>query len=313
MAIPSFGLGMGGGGGGGTLPGAAPSNWSPAWGGSPQVPSPGGSAAAAIGANLSNLPQSLDLARGMNQFNQDAVQRQLRSGLPLYDPLTIESSNNIMDMIQGEVPQDVINQILQVAAERGIITGTTGSENANAAMLRALGLTSLDLMQRGEQNLTAAIGRTPRGPLFDPSKMMVSPDEWQNAQMAANMYRSAPNPQAAGTRALGAAASGLSRGLASGGSGSSNQPWKAAPSWEQASAGRANWADYGSTQAYSNPSLQGQQDAPYDWMASTFGQNPQFGAGLGSGFSNLNYDQSRYFPDPAAGGYWDADSGELYS
>lgn len=306
MPIP---VGFSSGGGGRTITPTPATSWSAAYGGVPAVPSPGASASTAIGANLGNLSNILNLGGGVQRFTDQAAINQVRIGLPNYDALVAESSANILQQLQGDVPNDVVNQIIQRAAERGIITGTTGSQSANAAMLRALGLTSLDMMQRGESNLTGAIGRTPRGPIFNPSGMFISPQEQQEAEMAANIYASAPIPQAAGTRGLGAAKAGLRRGATWAQQGATN-----APSWEtvrQTPQTSASWADYGPTQAYSNPSLQGPEPAPYDWYASTFGAGARQFTG-GGGFSNLDYDPNRYYADPAGGGFIDLDTGDYY-
>src|SRR5678815_1430978 len=140
-------------GGGGSIVPTPSADWSSAYGGRPTVPSPGATAGTAIRSNLGNIGDIISLGGKVNAFTDKAAINQVRQGLPNYDALVAESSANILKEIQGDLPGDVINQILRKAAERGIITGTVGSENANAAMLRALGLTSLDLMQRGEQNL----------------------------------------------------------------------------------------------------------------------------------------------------------------
>lgn len=311
MALPSFrGIGAGtvGGGGGANLAGATPSNWSAAWGGIPQVPNPGATAGAAIGANLSNLNKILNLGSNINLWSNQQALNQVRTGLPLYDAMTLQSSNNIMDQISGRAPDDVVDMLIRRGAERGILTGTTGSMNNDAALLRALGLNSLDMMKMGEQNLTNAINRTPRGPMFDPTKMFISPDDMQSAQAASNLYASAPNPQAAGTRALGAAKAGIRRGMASGPTWSSINQGNA-PSWDrvrQTPQTSADWADYGPTYAYSNPSLQGQPDAQPvsfgDWAS-------------GTGLKSVNawdYEPDRYWADPASGGYIDMDTGDYY-
>lgn len=285
------------------------------------MPSPGASAGSAIGANIANLNNLLNLTGQVNAFNQNQALNQVRTGLPLYDQMVAESSNNILDQIQGNVPGDVLDEILRVAAERGIMTGTTGSQNANAAMLRALGLTSLDLMQRGEQNLTGAIGRTPRGPLFDPSGMMVRPDDYQSAQMAANLYASAPDPMAAANRSLGAAQAGLRSGMASGPSWSQRNAANA-PSWDKVrqTPQTAAWADYGPTQAHTGTNMEVLNQGQFtgqDWYNATFGgqgyrQRPNAAPGpQGGGFSNLNYDPNRYWADPSSGGFLDLDTGDF--
>lgn len=211
LSFPTFG-GARRGGSAGTLTGANPTGYSPGFGGIPQVPDPGATAANAVSSNLSNLPSILQLAGGVNTFNTQAMQHALETGLPDYRNLITQSSENIGQELKGDLPQDVINLIGQQAAERGIATGSPGSPNANAAYLRALGLTSLDMMGRGESALTTAIGRTPMPNLFNIPSQLISPDQVQEAQMAANLYRSAPIPSAAAGAGIGAFESGFGRG-----------------------------------------------------------------------------------------------------
>jgi hypothetical protein len=71
------------------------------------------------------------------------------------------------------LPQDVINQIAQQAAERGIATGTAGSPNANSAYLRSLGLNSLQMMGQGSQELSRSIADTPIPQLWNPLALQI--------------------------------------------------------------------------------------------------------------------------------------------
>ena len=64
----------------------------------------------------------------------------------------------IESQLRGQLAPDVLAQIYQAGAERGIATGGAGSPNANAAMMRALGITSQQLQQKGLENLNAAYG-----------------------------------------------------------------------------------------------------------------------------------------------------------
>lgn len=202
--------------GGGTIPvipGATPRNWDETYGGIPRVPSPGATSTAAISSNIGNLGSLYGLAGGINQFNEQSLLGNLAAGLPDYRALTGTSSGNILSELHGQLPADVMNLLGQQAAERGVATGQpTDSPNRNAAYLRALGLTSLDLTGRGENELTAAIGRTPMAHPFDISSMLTSPEQWQQAASAANLYASAPTPARAATAGIGAFDSGLGAG-----------------------------------------------------------------------------------------------------
>lgn len=197
--------------GSGNLTGSM-TGWSPAYGGTPSVPNPGATAGSAVASNLGNLGQIYNLGSSVNSFNVGQMTSALNSMIPNYSGLMQQQSGNIASELSGNLPSDVMNQILTSAAERGISTGSPGSGNANAAMLHALGLTSLNMTQMGQQGLQTAIGETPLPQMFNPQSMFVTPDQVQSAQMAANMYASAPNPKAAAGAAMAAASAGYGAG-----------------------------------------------------------------------------------------------------
>lgn len=186
--------------GGGGLPGNV-YNYDPAYGGIPGVPDPGASATSALGGDIGNLGRIYGLAGGLDTFNANNAASNLTANVP-----------GLAERSRGQLPQDVINQIMQQAAERGISTGTSGSPNANGAYLRALGLTSLGVSTEAGREIGQAVGRAP---ILDTSRLVVTPEEQQNAQLMANIYRSAPIPSNAAGASLGNARAGLRQGLGS--------------------------------------------------------------------------------------------------
>lgn len=214
----NFGFTTGGGAGGGATLSPGPVNYyNPAYGGVPTVPNPTATAAAANAGNAANLPGLEGTAANLNTFNQGQLLGQYNMAIPNYAALTQTASGNAMQELQGQVPTDVINQLLTGAAERGITGGVPGSPNSNAAYLRALGLTSLGQQQQGMANLHQLTADAPIAQLFNPASMFVTPEQEQEAQMAANLYASAPNPTAAAEKAISLASAG--------GGGSSGIPW----------------------------------------------------------------------------------------
>lgn len=187
----------------GSLAGGA-TDYSSAYGGKPTVPNPAASAAAATSGNLGNLPALINLGQQVNP----ATQAQFYGGIPNYSGLNAQSSANIDAMLHGQLPQDVVNQVAQRAAERGVITGQTSP----ASYLQALGLNSLQMQQQGEALLGQSVARNTRAPFYAPAMGFVSPDAQQSAQMAANVYQAAPVPSAANANALRSAQNGLSTG-----------------------------------------------------------------------------------------------------
>lgn len=132
------------------------------------------------------------LAQNLNPFMAQQAQNQYIANLPNYQGMIGQRSANTTSQLRGEVPRDVITQLLQGAAERGIATGNPGSPNANAAYLRALGLTSIGQQEAGSKNLSQSIADTPVSPLFNPASLIV--------------------PELLGLQGLGAAQAGLNRG-----------------------------------------------------------------------------------------------------
>lgn len=174
------------------LPGTGGSNTP--WGLSPQVSDPTASANAAVTGDLANLPNLQNLAGQVNTFNTGQAIAPYIANLPGYSQMVGQSSQNIGNLLRGQVPQDVMGLLGQQAAERGASRGLTGSPNENAGYLRSLGLTSLGLQQQGEGELTSAIGRTPVPQLFNTAQFLTTPGDEQAAQQAANIYAAAPNP-----------------------------------------------------------------------------------------------------------------------
>ncbi len=145
------------------------------------------------------------LSKKLNDFMAQQAKSQFTSNLPDYSSMVGQRSTNTGAQLRGEVPQDVISQLIQSGSERGISTGSPGSPNANSAYLRALGLTSIGQQEAGSKSLSQGIADTPVSPLFNPGSLVV--------------------PDILGHMGFGAASLGLSRfgGLPYGGN-NNNQP-----------------------------------------------------------------------------------------
>lgn len=134
------------------------------------------------------IPGIDQITQAINQLNLTAQQAANAARIPNATGLETQSSNLIGQELGGQVPADVISLLQQQGAERGAATGMApGSPNANAAYLRALGLTSIDQQQRGEANLTSALGRNPGAPIVDPSRFVMTP--YQQALLALEQER----------------------------------------------------------------------------------------------------------------------------
>ncbi len=211
--MSTFGFGGGYSGGGGAaavIPGSSAPGYSPTYGGVPQVPNPISTQTQAIGGNQMNLQALIALLAGINGSQQSQLTNNFNTAIPNYPELTKTASADIGSNLHGAVPPDVINLLTQQAAERGITTGMPASANSNAAYLRALGLTSLGREDLGVSQLdsTRSSAASTVAPLFNPASFLVTPEQQQQAQFAANNFASAPNPTAAGqhAEAIGASA-----------------------------------------------------------------------------------------------------------
>ncbi len=202
------------------LPGAV-SSYSATFGGKPSVPDPGSTAASAISANIGNLGSLYQLGTGVSNYAQNQLLSNYNAAIPDYSSLAKQSSLNIGSELRGELPDDVVTNIINRAAERGIMTGTTGSANTNAALVKQLLGDSLGLTEMGERELSAAVARSPIAQPFDVSRMFVTPQQEQEAAMAASIYSAAPDPMAAALELEGQASGGGSSSQGTGGA----LPW----------------------------------------------------------------------------------------
>lgn len=197
---------------GSQLAGTSPSNYSTAYGGIPATADPSQSAAAAITGSQANMPALQEMASGINQFNLGEQLGQYETALPGYGNMVGQSAGNIGSRLRGELPGDVVSQMTQQAAERGVSMGVPGSPFSNSELIKSLGLTSLGLQTQAENELTQAIGRTPVVPLFNTSSFLTSPQAQQEAQQQANFMAAAPVPAKAQQTALDIAKAGIQAG-----------------------------------------------------------------------------------------------------
>jgi hypothetical protein len=126
------------------------------------------------------------LANQVNQFMGQQVRAPYLANLPNYASMVGQRSQNTTNMLRGEVPPDVLRQIQQRGAERGVATGMTGGSNTNASWLQALGLTSLGLQQQGSKELSQSIADTPVPEPWNPLSLYLAQLEQEQAASAVN-------------------------------------------------------------------------------------------------------------------------------
>lgn len=164
--------------------------------------------------SIPQLPQAATTAPG-------AVAGSIQQGnlvnaqLPGYNADLSSIGGNIQSETAGVIPDDVKRQLTQHAAERGIATGTAGSPNNDAALLRALGLTSLDLTKMGTQQWQSVLQSLPGARISQDASFYPSSAGATDVNSSNAIYRSAPDPRAASRAAIGATNAGIATGRGS--------------------------------------------------------------------------------------------------
>lgn len=168
-------------------------NYNPAYGGTPATPNPLYTAQQALTGDQALLAQAKALGHDTNQ----ALYQQYTRKLPGYEDMANQLSANNQSLLSGNVPDDVRYALEQGAAERGAGRGMVGGDITNLDYLRGLGLTSLDLQQKGAKGFEDQAAMLKDIPFFDFSKYYVTPEQEQAAATAADTNAAALNPAAA--------------------------------------------------------------------------------------------------------------------
>ena len=182
------------GGGGGGLGGATPRNYNPASGGIPGVTSPIG----AITSNLGGLGGIISSITGQQSST-------LRDQYPDQYFSTLGTLlGNTGRRAKGDI-SDLLPELQQSSAENAVYGGMSGSQAENTKLLRDLGLTRYGVESQAIGDLGKLQGEIPTVHPFDPSGIIAAQ---LAAQERADLYASAPVPEAAYQRAMGAAGGG---------------------------------------------------------------------------------------------------------
>jgi len=150
----------------------------------------GAEAKKAAASNISNMPE---------------IEALLNRILPGYTSQVAQGSKNTLSLLRGEIPQDVQDRIRRNSAFQSLSSGFGGSGMAKALTARDLGLTSLDLMDRGTNSAQRWAGLT-EGAV---SPFSVTAKEQADQTSKNNLYQqavkqfefnvaAAPSPAAAG-------------------------------------------------------------------------------------------------------------------
>lgn len=228
--FPSYPAGTptaGRGGGGNTLSPGPTMTGQGAFGLVPTMPSPISTAAGSIGGNQTNLPALSTLATDTTRLNANLGALPYQMNLPNYGGMLGQSSSNISSNLAGVIDPQQWSQLQQRMAERGASMGISPtSPNFNTGLMTALNQSILGTQQLGQQQLNAAIARTPTGQPFNVAGQQIGPADMQAAQYEANKLGAAPDPAMAAQanldmllRAIEAGRAGANPGYGGGGGG----------------------------------------------------------------------------------------------
>lgn len=177
-----------------TLSGATPRSYNPASGGIPEVTSP----VDTITGNLGNLGGIISSITG----SQSGA---LRGQYPSEYFSTLGTLlGNTGRRARGDI-SDLLPELQQTSAENAVYGGMSGSQAENTKLLRDLGLTRYGVENQALKDLGTIQSEIPMVKPYDPSSIIA---EQMAAQERADMYASAPSPEAAYQRAMAAAGGG---------------------------------------------------------------------------------------------------------
>jgi len=153
-----------------------------------------------LDASLGSLPQAQNLVGQENTFNQDQLDAILERAIPGYKAIQSQRSANIGNELRGALPPDVQAAVERAGAARSLTGGYAGSGFGGNLTARDLGLTSLDLMGRGNTEAAGLISGTPRtNPIGVQTELNIDP---QTALATRSGERSAQQAILAGSAAM---------------------------------------------------------------------------------------------------------------
>lgn len=132
----------------------------------------------AIRGNLSSFEDASRLGTTVNRFNFGELDRMNEAAIPGFANILGRQSNILQSFLRGELPDDVSQQVMRNSAWTSLRGGYGGSEMGRNLTARDLGLTSLDLMNRGMDSSSAWMANTQRlrvPGLFDVTSMFLTP------------------------------------------------------------------------------------------------------------------------------------------
>lgn len=198
---------------GGPVGGGA-TNWTPEYGGIPNVANPMLGEAGALFGNMANFPAISLLAGEINRGQQGQLLANYEQASPGIFSALGEGLTGIRSNIAGDISGGARAQMGIGAAERGLAGGQPGgTPMTNDMYLAALGKTSEAQSRLGQEQLMRYLAGLPVVQPYDVTREFVTGQQLTDAANMANLYASAPVPTAAAAEQQRMADLGMMRGI----------------------------------------------------------------------------------------------------
>lgn len=123
------------------------------------------------------LPGAETLINSENTFNADELSKLYEESLPGFKAAQASRLSAVAPLLRGEIPADVVRQIYRNSATRGASGGFSGSPAMGNLNAESLGLTSLDLLTKGNQLFSGIIGSTPMPKVASLQDFLLQPQQ----------------------------------------------------------------------------------------------------------------------------------------
>ena len=149
--------------------------------------------AQAIGGDQASAPQLDALLAQSNQFQQTQASQLMNQALPGYSQFASNLTNTASNLAANPyaIPQSVVGQLSQYAAENNISEGTGAASGFSSSnLLRSLGVNALQYGQSNMASATSALSTltntAPRISPMSPASFMVTPQQQAANQQVTN-------------------------------------------------------------------------------------------------------------------------------
>lgn len=132
----------------------------------------------AVAGNVENFSAISNLAGQANMFNQEQLNKMLEMAVPGYQSMVSGIGGRIKEMLSGELPKEISDNIGRNAAYKSLTGGFGGSGMSRNLVARDLGFSTLDLIGKGidaGSRWIATARQSTVAPQFDVSSMFITP------------------------------------------------------------------------------------------------------------------------------------------